>query len=64
MKTYIVFDIQGYDTFVPDKDLYIGITKVLVIAETEEEALQKAKIYHPTKANFRCLGSIEYAKQN
>lgn len=60
MKTYIVYDIQGYDMYDQQKDLFMGVVQIKVIAKSEDEALQKAKINHPGKEHFRCIGSIEY----
>lgn len=60
MKTYIVYRIQGYDQYVADKDLFMGVIEIQVIAETEDEALKKAKKHHPSKELFRCIGSVEF----
>ena len=60
MKTYIVFDIQGYDVYNQQKDEIIGVINIKVISSTEENALKKAKKHHPKKLLFRCIGSTEY----
>lgn len=61
MKTYLVYDLQGYDTYDKEKELFIGVINIRVIAETKKEAMEKARIQHPDKPHFRCIGSTEFA---
>lgn len=64
MKTYIVYNMQGYDSYDQEKDLFMGVITINVIAETEEEAFARAKKNHPSKEKFRCIGSTEYEQKN
>lgn len=64
METYIVYSVEGYEQYIPDKDMYLNVRKIQVIATSEDEALAKAKVQHPSKPNFRVTGSVEYAKNH
>lgn len=63
MKTYIVYELHGYDVYDKDKDLFMGVVQIKVIAGSEAEALEKAKTNHPSKEHFRCIGSTEYIQK-
>lgn len=62
METYIVYSVEAYEQYIPEKEMYTNVRKIQVIAESENEALAKAKSQHPSKPNFRIIGSVEYAK--
>lgn len=62
--TYIVYNLQGYDTYDKDKDQFIGVISISVIAKSETEAIAKAKKHHTSKTKFRVVGSTEYQDKN
>lgn len=63
MKTYIVYEMEGYDHYDKDRDAFINVIKISIIAESEDEALEKVKKRHPSKKEFRFVGSVEYIKK-
>lgn len=63
-QTYVVYEIQGYERYERTQDLYMGCISIKVIAHSEAEAIAAAKARHPSRSNFRVMGSIEYLKES
>lgn len=58
MKTYCVYLIQGYQFYDKEKDLFMYVANIEVIASTEKEALAKAKKMI-NKKEYRVTGCYE-----
>lgn len=59
--TYITYTVQGYDRFVPEQDTYFNALNVSVIAQSEEEAMQRASAL-VKKPFWRIIQVVEYLK--
>lgn len=57
MKTYTVFVVQGYESATPDGSLN-DVTGMELIADTEKQAIKKAKTFIKKKY-YRISGVIE-----
>ncbi|MFA9228560.1 MAG: hypothetical protein ACEQR7_09035 [Agathobacter rectalis] len=58
-----MYEIEGYHHYEEQRDAYINVIKITIIADSEAEALEKAKKHHPSKPLFRCVGSVEIVKR-
>jgi len=58
MKTYLVYLVQGYDSFDKEKDLYMNVSSIEVICKSEKEAIPRAKKCIK-KPNYRVIACYE-----
>lgn len=57
--TYLLYTVQGYDKYIAESDGFLNLVNISVVAESEKEALAKAKKILKKK-NYRMGGVMEH----